>query len=99
VEFLQEVRDRFRNGVLAEPKRHGGYGFDAGYMAASAEEAAKHYAEVASALGELHELFPFPHGGDLSEPGAAETAIRLLQRAKAAEEQGLRYLARMHYDL
>ncbi|AJY74854.1 hypothetical protein [Paenibacillus beijingensis] len=99
VQFLNEVRDRFRNGVLAEPKRHGGYGFDSGYMAASAEEAARHYAEVASALGELHERFPFPHGGDPSESGVAETAVRLLQRAKASEEQGLRYLARMYYDL
>lgn len=99
VQFLHEVCDRFRNGVLAEPKRHGGYGFDASHMAASAEEAARYYAEVASALGELHERFPFPHGGDPSEFGAAEAAIRLLQRAKASEEQGLRYLARMHYDL
>lgn len=99
VQFLQEVRDRFRNGVLAEPKRHGGYGFDANHMAASAEEAARHYSGVASALGELHELFPFPHGGDPSESGAAETAIRLLQQAKSSEEQGIRYLARMHYDL
>lgn len=99
VQFLQEVRDRFRNGVLAEPKRHGGYGFDANHMAASAEEAAKHYSGVASALKELHELFPFPNGGDPSESGTAETAVQLLQRAKASEEQGLRYLARMHYDL
>jgi hypothetical protein len=97
--FLQELRDRFRFGTLAEPKRHGGYGFDAGYMAATAEEAARCYADVSSALGELHERFPFPHGGQPSESGAAEAAIRLLQQAKAAEEMGLRYLARMHYDL
>jgi hypothetical protein len=99
VQFLQEVCDRFRNGVLAEPKRHGGYGFDATHMAVSAEKAAKHYSGVACALGELHELFPFPSGGDPSECGVAETAIRLLKRAKASEEQGLRYLARMQYDL
>lgn len=98
-QFLLEVRDRFRNGTFAEPKRHGGFDYDAGYMAATAEEAAKHYAEVASALGELHERFPFPHGGHPSESGNAETAVRLLQRAKASEEQALRYLARMQYDL
>lgn len=99
VQFLQEVRDRFRNRVLPEPKRHGGYGFDADYMAASAEAAARHYGEVASVFAELHELFPFPQGGDPSKPDAAATAIELLKRAKASEEKGLRYLARMHYDL
>jgi len=104
-QYPEDGISEFRPGLAAydawipEPKRHGGYGFDSGYMTASAEEAAKHYAEVASALGELHERFPFPHGGDPSESGAAETAIRLLQRAKASEKQGLRYLARMHYDL
>lgn len=99
VRFLHEIRDRFQSGTLEEPKRHGGYGFDTGYMAETAGEAMKHYEEVAAALGELHGMFPFPHGGNPAEPAAADAAIRLLVRAKGAEEQGLRCLARMHYDL
>ncbi|WP_096186492.1 hypothetical protein [Evansella halocellulosilytica] len=58
--------------------------------------AAKHYADVAKALIEFREMFPFPHGGEPANREQADRAIQLLKKAKEAEEQGVEQLEVLH---
>lgn len=64
-------------------------------LRALADQAASHYADVASALSQMRLRFPFPHGGEPNAPGEAEVAVPLLRQAKAAEEQGVQVLEQM----
>ncbi|WP_231571614.1 hypothetical protein [Gordoniibacillus kamchatkensis] len=61
-----------------------------------AGEAAVHYAAVADALAEIRDMFPFPQGGRPKEAAEADRAVTLLQRAKAAETQGVELLEKLH---
>lgn len=61
-----------------------------------ASEAAEHYERVAVSLGEMREMFPFPQGGEPSDPATADRAIELLCAAKEAEAQGIEALERLH---
>lgn len=64
-----------------------------------AGEAAAHYETVATALGELSTLFPFPAGGSPNDPAAAGMAIELLDRARSSEEAGVLALERLRRNL
>ncbi|MFD0589917.1 hypothetical protein ACFQZE_18205 [Paenibacillus sp. GCM10027627] len=55
-------------------------------------EAAKYYGEAAAALGELRELFPFPHGGTPKSPQTAKLAGKQLRKAFEAETKGIEQL-------
>ncbi|GGG68339.1 hypothetical protein [Paenibacillus radicis (ex Gao et al. 2016)] len=64
-------------------------------LVTAAKQAAIHYDKVADALAEYCLLFPFPKGGDPNASDQAETGIRYLSEARAAEAQGVTYLEEM----
>ncbi|KMK77181.1 hypothetical protein [Alkalihalobacillus pseudalcaliphilus] len=53
------------------------------------------YKEVAKALNEMKEMFPFPHGGEPSEAIQKNRAIELLYQAKEAEVAGVKELEKL----
>lgn len=57
--------------------------------------AAGHYGQAAEALHPLADMFPFPAGGEPNKDEHAEFAIRQLEKAKTAEEQGVAQLEEM----
>ncbi|QKG83831.1 sigma-70 family RNA polymerase sigma factor [Kroppenstedtia pulmonis] len=61
--------------------------------------AAACYAQVGEALTELRTLFPFPSGGDPADPGKAQAAVKLLEKAKEAETEGLHLLEELSGNL
>ena len=65
------------------------------FVTRAALEAAGHYETAAENLERMMERFPFPAGGQPNDPAVAEEAIRLLRRASAAEESGVRVLRRL----
>lgn len=79
--FLRELAFRWDGGNVVERT-----------VRYRAEEAAKHYGEVATFLGELREMFPFPQGGTPKDPETADRAIKLIRKAHAAETKGLEQL-------
>lgn len=60
-----------------------------------AAEATIHFELVAEAFGELRGMFPFPKGGTPKEPGTADRAIALLEKAKEAETKGVKVLEQL----
>ncbi|TCZ80793.1 hypothetical protein E0485_00415 [Paenibacillus albiflavus] len=62
-------------------------------------DALHHYETVASALQGLSDLFPFPDGGDPSDPQNIVKAVNLLQEAKKAETNGLKALKHLREAL
>ncbi len=64
-------------------------------LRALAGEASEQYAVVAERLGEMRDMFPFPHGGEPNSDAQAERATALLREAKAAETSGIARLERM----
>ncbi|WP_028612060.1 hypothetical protein [Paenibacillus harenae] len=58
-------------------------------------EASEQYAAVAERLGEMRDMFPFPHGGEPNSDAQAGRALTLLGEAKAAETSGITLLERM----
>ncbi len=61
-----------------------------------AARAAVHYAQVSAAWIGLSQLFPFPQGGNPTDPAAVAEAIALLQEAKEAEKNGIAVLEQLY---
>ncbi len=83
-QFLLELSRNWEGGSLQD-----------GRLRTLAGEAAERYAAVAERLGEMRDMFPFPHGGEPNAAAQAERALTLLREAKAAETSGVALLERM----
>jgi hypothetical protein len=84
VQFLKDLQLKW-NGVSQEEQE----------VSRLAALAAAHYQDVFNALVQLPPLYPFPQGGNPSVTENAEYSIAVLQRAREAEEQGVKILERM----
>lgn len=60
-----------------------------------ADKAAFYYRNAADALRLMCKLFPFPGGGDPTDPQVRESGLQLLKQAKFNEGQGLQFLKSM----
>ncbi|WP_018758012.1 RNA polymerase sigma factor [Paenibacillus terrigena] len=57
--------------------------------------AAATYTQIAEQLQELHQMFPFPMGGEPNDPARAERSIQILQSVHALEVQAVATLEQM----
>ncbi|QGQ94217.1 hypothetical protein EHS13_04505 [Paenibacillus psychroresistens] len=64
-------------------------------LAPLALEAAAHYSVIAETLSELLLRFPFPQGGEPNNQQEAEHAIKLLNKVKTSEINGLAVMSQM----
>lgn len=102
-----EVGNAYNTAVVADARRFAArflrelptkWGADTGLdrnVRKLAEEAAAHFEDTAASLWILHEMFPFPRGGEPNDPGEADRAIQLLKQAKEAETKGIEVLEKL----
>ena len=61
--------------------------------------AAATYAQMAGQLQELHQMFPFPMGGEPNDPASSERSIQILQSVHALEMQAVLTLEQIYKAL